>query len=278
MTEKPGKSYMDKLKKLKKILRDAGTVAIAFSGGVDSSFLLKVAHDELGDSVTAVTARANVFPDRESSEADEFCRMFGIKHIKYRFDVAGVENFSNNPPDRCYHCKKALLGNVCQIAKENGLAVVVEGTNIDDEGDYRPGMKAVTELGIRSPLRECGMTKDDIRMLSKYLGLPTWDKPSFACLASRFVYGEPITVKKLLMVENAENMLFHMGFRQFRVRVHGSIARIEILPDEFGKLMENGNRKKITEAFKEYGFDYVTMDLCGYRTGSMNEPLIKHVD
>lgn len=186
-----------------------------------------------------------------------------------------IEGFAQNPKNRCYLCKKELFGKIIKIAEDEGIAVIAEGSNLDDNGDYRPGLQAVAEFGIKSPLREIGFSKEDIRALSGILGLPTWNKPSFACLASRFVYGEMISRERLAMVDKAEQLLLDLGFRQVRVRIHGNIARIEILPEEFAKLITDDVRDKITQSFKSLGYTYVTMDLGGYRTGSMNEVLGK---
>ena len=186
-----------------------------------------------------------------------------------------IEGFAQNPKNRCYLCKHGLFEKILKIAAEEGMAEVCEGSNLDDNGDYRPGLQAIAELNIKSPLRSAGFTKEDIRALSRQFGLPTWNKQSFACLASRFVYGETITREKLGMVDKAEQLLIDLGFRQVRVRIHGTMARIEIMPDEFEKLISKDIRDQITKSFKEFGFTYVTMDLTGYRTGSMNEVLKK---
>lgn len=273
MEEKELQEALKKEEDLKAYFRQLKSVAVAFSGGVDSTYLLKTAHDTLGDQVIAVTAKSCSFPERELKEAIYFCEKEGIRHFVCESEELDIEGFSHNPKNRCYICKHELFEKIINIAKEQKIAYIAEGSNMDDNGDYRPGLIAVKELGVSSPLRQAELSKAEIRELSKEMGLPTWDKQSFACLSSRFVYGETINEKKLGMVDKAEQLLLDMGFHQVRVRIHGNIARIEVLPGEITKIVEEKNRMKIASKLKEYGFDYVTLDLLGYRTGSMNETL-----
>ena len=262
-----------KLKLLRERLRSFGSAVVAFSSGVDSTFLLHVAHEELGDSAVAATIRSHTFPKRELDEAAAFCRAEGIRHEVIDSEELAIPGFAENPPDRCYHCKKALFEKLLAFARENGLAAVLEGSNVDDDGDYRPGRRAIRELGVASPLHEVGLSKDEIRALSRNMGLPTSDKPSFACLASRFPYGERITAAGLERVERAEQWLLDagLGLKQLRVRSHGDLARIEVPPSDIPALAARA--AEIAAAFKGFGFAYVSLDLCGYRTGSMNEVL-----
>ena len=261
----------DKLKNLKERLQGYQKAAVAFSGGVDSTFLLKVAKDVLGDRCVAITVRSKLFPQKEFAEAAKFCIDIGVRQEVVDGDAVFSDEFTSNTPDRCYVCKRSFFSSVLSVVSAEGITTVCEGSNIDDLGDYRPGLRAISELGIKSPLRDCGLTKREIRILSAEFGLPTTDKPSMACLASRIPYGETITRKKLEMVEQAENLLREMGFRQLRVRIHGEMARIEVDPEYFDSVIKN--REKILQSFKDIGFSYISLDLHGYRTGSMNEIL-----
>ncbi len=258
---------------LRQALQEMGSVAVAFSSGVDSTFLLKTAFDVLKEQTLAVTIQSHSFPTRELEEAQDFCRREGIRQVIYKFDELQIPGFCENPPDRCYLCKKGFFQTIKKIAGEYGISYVAEGSNVDDESDYRPGRKAIIELGIRSPLLEAGLTKQEIRLLSKEAGIPVWDKPSYACLSSRFAYGERITKEKLAMVEHAEQLLWELGFSQVRVRVHGNLARIETTAEEISRLVLKENRDTVTNRLTMLGFSYVTVDLAGYRMGSMNEVL-----
>ena len=221
----------------------------------------------------AVTARSCSFPKRELNEAKAFCEAEKIEHITVESEELSIEGFSQNPKNRCYLCKRELFTKIRGIAEERGIPYIAEGSNMDDNGDYRPGLIAVAELKVKSPLREAMLTKEEIRQLSKEMGLPTWDKQSFACLSSRFVYGESITEEKLSMVDRAEQRLLDLGFHQVRVRIHGNIARIEIDPSEFAKIIQADIADQLDEYFHELGFLYVTLDLGGYKMGSMNKTL-----
>ena len=269
-----GKSNMLNLEQkydiLKKTIEDYGKVGIAFSGGVDSTFLLKVAHDILGDNAVAFTAAQRSVPAFELKEAEDFCKAEGIRQIVCEINELETPEFAKNPADRCYYCKRNVLSRIYDVAGELGITKIAEGSNVDDLGDFRPGRKAVKEYGALSPLLDAGLTKDEIRTLSKQLKLPTWDKPAYACLASRIVRGEIITEEKLRMIEKAEGFLIENGFRQMRVRVHGDLARIEVLPENIEKIAQADFRKLLTEKFREFGFRYVSLDLEGYKLGSMN--------
>lgn len=263
----------EKYANLKDYIKNLGSLAIAYSGGVDSTFLLKVAYDVLGENAIAVTATSSTYPKREFEEAKRWIKDIGAKHIIIESEELDINGFSENPTNRCYYCKQELFTKVQGVAMENNIKYVADGSNLDDLGDFRPGLQAAAELKVVSPLREAKMTKEDIRALSKELALPTWSKPAFACLSSRFPYGHKITKEKLSMVEQAEDYLYELGLRQLRVRHHENIARIELGEVEFEKFMNKNLMRQVGEKLKEIGFTYVTLDLNGYRTGSMNEVL-----
>lgn len=265
----------NKFQRLKDMIKNMGSLAVAFSGGVDSTFLLKVAHDILSDKCIAVTARSSTYPLREFNEASAFAISEGITHIIVDSEELDIEGFAQNPINRCYFCKHELFSKIWDVAWEKNIKNVADGSNIDDLGDFRPGMDAARDLKVVSPLKECELTKDEIRILSKVLNLPTWDKPAFACLSSRFPYGNTITREKLQMVEKAEEFLRDMGFRQIRVRHHENIARIEVGANELSLMLEIDKMKKIDLYLKGLGFAYVALDMQGYRTGSMNEVINK---
>ena len=263
----------EKLALLKQELAALGKVLVAFSAGVDSTLLVKVAQEVLGTNMAAVTVRLETLPKAELRDALEFCEKHRIKHYFLTCNELEIAEFRKNPPERCYICKKYIFSQLKEAAAQVGFRHIVEGSNLDDLQDYRPGRRALEELGIHSPYMRAGLTKADIRALAKDLGLPVWDKPSSACLASRFPYGEEITKEKLAMVDKAERILADLGFKQFRVRYHGDLARIEILKEEQPKILNEQIAEYIYRSFAELGFTYTALDLKGYRSGSMNERL-----
>ena len=263
----------EKYKLLKKQIQEYESLCVAFSGGVDSTFLLFVAYNVLGNRTMAITVRSSMYPKRELKEAEEFAKNLGVHHLCIDANEYSIPEFVQNDKERCYYCKKAIFTKIQESAKKFGINQVADGSNGDDTFDYRPGMRAIKELQVVSPLKEAGLTKEEIRILSKEEGLPTWDKPSMACLASRIPYGMAITPEQLLQVEKGENYLLQQGFTQFRVRHHGNLARIEVSPHEQEKFFQPDFVQELVAYFKKIGYLYVTLDLQGYRTGSMNEVL-----
>jgi len=251
-------------------LKEMEEVLVAFSSGVDSAFLLKTAHDVLGDRATAVTARGDFFPEMETEESIAFCKDHNIRQILIDVDPLCNPDIAGNPPDRCYLCKSMIFRRFREVAEDQKILFLADGTNADDEGDYRPGLRALKELRISSPLKDAGLTKQEIRLLSREAGLSTWNKPSYACLASRLVYGEKITKEKLQMVEKAEQVLMGLGFSQIRVRIHGPVARIEVEKQDIERFLDPEIRAQVSTKLHQLGFLYVALDLDGYQTGSMN--------
>lgn len=265
------KTIDSKLERLKQILKDMKGVLIAYSGGVDSTFLLSIARDVLGGRVLAVIAKSEIHPEKEYKFAVKMAKRLKVKYLTITTNELSNPSFIVNPVDRCYYCKKELFTKLQEIANARGIRYVVDGTNYDDQNDFRPGMLALKELGIRSPLKEAMLTKKEIRFLSRKLRLPTWNKPPLACLASRFPYGDKITAEKLKIINEAEDYLYGLGMKQVRVRHHGDIARIEVLPKDILKFVQEKVRDRIIKKFKKLGYKYITLDLQGYRSGSMNE-------
>jgi len=263
----------EKEQRLRALLKSYGSVMIAFSGGVDSAYLAYVAHSEMGDRMIAVTGDSASYPTFQRSLADQLTTQFGIRHEMIFTEEFEDQNYTNNPPNRCYYCKTELYTKLDELARARGFDVICDGTNADDVGDYRPGRQAARERDVQSPLLECGLTKADIRELSRRAGLPTWNEPASACLSSRVPYGQVVTIEKLTMVDKAEIALKQLGFRQVRVRHHGDVARIEVAGEEMLRALDINMAQRMSDALKALGFKYVALDLEGYRTGSLNESL-----
>jgi uncharacterized protein len=261
--------------RLQDVIKSLGSALLAFSGGVDSSLLLKVAQETLPGRILAVTARSATMPAHELAEATSLARELGVRHLVIDSDELTLPEFLNNPPDRCYICKKRRFTALTALAREHDMAFLADGSNLDDQQDYRPGMRALKELAVRSPLMEAGLTKSEVRRLSRALGLNTWDKPAYACLATRIPYGSPLTSEKLRQVDLAEDFIRGLGLsRQVRVRHYGDTARLEVAPHDLANFLQEKARRQVTAFLKEVGFRFVTLDLEGYRMGSLNQALV----
>ena len=271
--ELPSKELLEKLDNLERIIGEMRSLLVAFSGGVDSGFLLFVAARSLKERCAALTATSPTYIESELMEARRFAANINVDHIIVESNELEIENFAENSPKRCYHCKSELFKICKERAGERGLGFVADGSNVDDLADYRPGREAARELKVRSPLVEARLTKSEIRELGRYLGVSSWDKPALACLSSRFPYGTRITEERLKLVSEGESVIRALGFKEFRVRYHGDTARIEVGAVEITRLLDDDLRKEIVDSFKRIGFIYVTLDLQGFRTGSMNEVL-----
>jgi uncharacterized protein len=269
----PSQQCLAKYSALLDYLKEKKSILVAFSGGVDSTFLARAVYEALGENSLAVTARSETYAEREFRESLDLAKLIGIRQKVIHTSELEDENMASNPPARCYYCKHELFSKLLKVATDEGLAFVADGANYDDLGDFRPGMKASEELSVISPLKDLEFTKKDIRDLSKMLDLPTWDKPAMACLSSRFPYGTRITAERVNQVAEAELFLWNLGIREMRVRYHDAIARIELNRDEMKHIIEQDVSDKIITRFKELGFTYVTLDIQGFRSGSMNEVL-----
>ena len=263
------------LTRLREVIRSARSAVLAYSGGVDSTLVAAVAHEELKDRVLAVTVESELYPQWQSEDASRIAAEIGIRHETVRTSELDIDRFAENPPERCYYCKRELFSHIREIADREGFTAVLDGANADDPHDHRPGLRAAAELGVVSPLRDAGIDKEMVRKISRKLGLETWSKPAFACLASRFPYGLRITHERLEMVRRAEEYLRSIGLEQFRVRHHDTVARIEVPGEDLERLAQPQVRKELVSEFKRIGYAYVTLDLEGFRSGSMNEVLGK---
>jgi pyridinium-3,5-biscarboxylic acid mononucleotide sulfurtransferase len=272
-TKGGGDALEEKEQRLRSLVRSYDSLIVAFSGGADSAYLAYVAHNELGERALAVTGDSASYPTFQRELADRLTKQFGIPHEIVFTEEFEDTNYTSNPPNRCYYCKNELYAKLAELAQTRGFAIICDGSNADDVGDYRPGRQAAREIGVQSPLEECGLTKAEIRELSRRRGLPTWNEPASACLSSRVPYGQVVTIEKLSMVDKAEIALKELGFRQVRVRHHGEVARIEVAEEELPRALDSEMAGRMSAALKALGFRYVALDLEGYRTGSLNEVL-----